>query len=235
MYNSGRIRANQNDSFWHGWSRAVGGFCRNNWAGFEAVNFLSLILSGIVAISGAIVFLAWLADYPTFKSLSPDWVTMKISTALGFVFAGISATISNAGHPLSQKKGTIVATCSFVLMAIVIGVRFGVADTKTMTVAPGQPSLATILGFSIVAVVNLMDVFGKYKHRSASYLIVAIIGAIAMVGYLLERPGMYYYHPKYSTAMAIHTAALFVALGISGSLGGFSLGKLDEKYRLNGK
>ena len=45
-------------------------------------------------------------------------------------------------------------------------------------------------------------------------LIVGSIGAVAVVGYIINAPLLYYYIEGVNSAMACHTAVLFVLLGM---------------------
>src|SRR3990172_10710433 len=45
--------------------------------------------------------------------------------------------------------------------------------------------------------------------------LVLTIGIIAIIGYVVNQPTLYYYIDNVSSAMAIHTAILFVLLGIA--------------------
>ncbi len=45
-------------------------------------------------------------------------------------------------------------------------------------------------------------------------LIVAAIGALAIVGYMIDAPILYYYIEGVNSAIACHTAVLFVLIGI---------------------
>jgi nitric oxide reductase large subunit len=45
-------------------------------------------------------------------------------------------------------------------------------------------------------------------------LIVGVIGALAVVGYIINAPLFYYFIAGVNSAMAFHTAILFVLLGM---------------------
>jgi nitric oxide reductase large subunit len=45
-------------------------------------------------------------------------------------------------------------------------------------------------------------------------VVVGAIGAVAIVGYIINAPNLYYYIEGVNSAIACHTAALFMVLGI---------------------
>jgi len=43
------------------------------------------ILSLIVMVAGVLVLIGWIFDISVLKSISPAWVTMKLTTAIAFL------------------------------------------------------------------------------------------------------------------------------------------------------
>jgi hypothetical protein len=186
----------------------------------------------VVAMSGAFVLLGWIFDIPFLKSIHPTFVTMKVLTAISFVFSG--AALYVIGHRLERPDLALV-TIPFLSMMVTIvmgllfvttttGVRSGLEDLfvreqpgAVRSVLPGQPSLVTMFAFlTIVAgsLVSLMRLPHVERGFFATGVLLIAIGGVALVGYALRWPLLYYQFPGISTAMAIHTAILFALVGV---------------------
>ena len=85
------------------------------------------------------------------------------------------------------------------------------------SVAPGVPSIGTVLAFLMVAIYGLGMVLDQNRRnlKRAVAVITMALGVAALAGYIADIEQLYYYVPKRSTAMAAHTAALFTILGFA--------------------
>jgi nitric oxide reductase large subunit len=63
----------------------------------------------------------------------------------------------------------------------------------------------------ILTMLNLKKLQPKLKIIG---LAIGIIGALAVIGYIINAPLLYYFISGVNSAMALHTAILFVLLGI---------------------
>jgi nitric oxide reductase large subunit len=84
------------------------------------------------------------------------------------------------------------------------------------TVTPGKPSFMTMFSFIWIAITAVLASFnpkGLTPFLKITGLIIGGIGIVAVFGYLLNVPLLYYYVAGVSSAMAFHTAVLFVFLG----------------------
>jgi nitric oxide reductase large subunit len=73
-----------------------------------------------------------------------------------------------------------------------------------------------MLNFILVASSGILTILNLEKLKSKLRIIglaVGSIGAIAVVGYILNAPLFYYFIEGINSAMAFHTAILFVLLG----------------------
>ena len=193
---------------------------------------ISRALAIIVALTGVVVIFGWLMNIPVLTSVLPHWVTMKFSTALCFFFSGVTLfLITNAvvgRQEISRVTipigvGGILLLMASLLASTLLGVRIGIEDLfveekegAIMTTTPGRPSVGTMIDFILVAIAGILTMLNPEKFRPVIQKlgwIVGPIGAVALVGYVLDMPGLYYHWEGFSTAMAIHTAILFVMLG----------------------
>lgn len=186
----------------------------------------------VVVVSGMTVMAGWIFNIPVLKSISPSWVSMKFDTALAFVLSGITlyyiAKAKEGEFDVAQVVLSIASLSIILLMGILFfsalfGVRTGAEDLfvaepagDVKTVAPGRPSIPTMFNFILIATAGIFTIL--HSERLISYLkilgfIVGLIGAVAVVGYGMDAPRLYYFIDDVNSAMACHTAILFVLLG----------------------
>ncbi len=191
------------------------------------------VLGIIVFLSGLVVMIGWILDIDILKSILPIWVTMKFSTALCFFLSGITLYFIAS----SQEKGlgiaqvvlpiTILGILLFMatlLISVFIGIRTGVEDLfvreaegAVKTTTPGRPSVGTMINFILMATAGILTMLNITRLKVKLLTIgriVAVIGGVAIIGYIFNAPVFYYTIEGFSTAMALHTAILFVLLGI---------------------
>ena len=86
------------------------------------------------------------------------------------------------------------------------------------TVVPGRPALITMICFVLVACIGLLVLLKRENlWRIATICLgaaVAFFGSMAVVGYIVYMPVLYGQINNFSTAVALHTAILFVLLGV---------------------
>ena len=162
---------------------------------------LSLICgASLLVMTGHILDINWVTkvDY--------RFVTMKFATAFMFFVSGV-ALLSRDSHlfvVLATLVGAVIASminCG----AECIFPQFD--DSIFQSVVTGFPSYATLLCFGLI---SLYPFRGMRSH--VGHFLVTISG-IALVGYILKAPVLFYYVEAYSTAMAIHTAIFFLIIG----------------------
>lgn len=195
------------------------------------------ILSIIVIIGGAIVMAGWILDIEVLKSILPMWVTMKFSTALSFFLSGITLYFVTSFFEkradlvqiaLSLTTLMILLLMATLLVSTFLDVRTGVEDLfvretedAVKTTTPGRPSVGTMINFILVAIAGILTLFDMKKLGQKIYVIgsiILVIGSLAVLGYVLSMPFLYYTVEGFSTAMALHTAILFIITGAGFSL-----------------
>jgi hypothetical protein len=190
--------------------------------------FAAKALAGLVGLAGLVVAAGWVYDITLLKSISPAWVTMKFTTAVSFQMSGIIlyCIATAAEGDASSGQVAIPAAVLVILLlmatqtgAACLGVRIGVEELfvpekpgAVMTAVPGRPSLPTMLSFLLVAAAGILMLFGKARFLPVG-LTIAAIGLCAIIGYITGLPFLYFSLEGWNTAMALHTAALFVLTG----------------------
>jgi signal transduction histidine kinase len=185
----------------------------------------SIVAAWTVSATGLLVLLGWAFDIAALKSVSPGLPMMKANTAFGFVLMGVGLIVlhsEGAGRSrlLARYCGSATALLGALTLAEYIsGLDLRIDDLlfrnpiDAMSVSLGRMSPAAALNFSIVGV-TLSLLAGKRSAalRIADALLVftALIGIIAMAGYLYNVTALYQF--RVFSAMAVHTAVLFIAL-----------------------
>ncbi|MGD0078674.1 MAG: hypothetical protein ABSB91_08645 [Sedimentisphaerales bacterium] len=191
------------------------------------------ILSLAVILAGFTVIIGWFFDIRILKSIAPAWVSMKFDTAIAFVLSGITlyfivraaeGEFDKAQVALSITSLLIILLMGTLFFSAVLEIRTGAEDLfikeaagTAKTVTPGRPSMPTMVNFLMVAAAGILTTLNPVNLRTKLRIIGLIIGsvsALAIVGYIVNKPVLYYYIEGINSAVACHTAALFMVLGI---------------------
>ena len=182
----------------------------------------------IIAISVA-VCVGWIIDHETIKRVCDGWVSMKVPTAFCFALIGLMLFVmSDDMVRFSFRKELTVSFLSLMVLgvvgletisALVPSLDLSIANVPAadiFTVKPGLPSLAGLFGLLVSSCAGLAFVFNTVRWRRRVMMCGAtlmMIGGIAVVGYVLRVPALFYFVPCVSTGMAIHSAALMIMAG----------------------
>jgi len=190
-------------------------------------------LSLAVIIGGGMVITGWIFDIGVLKSISPLWVSMKLATAISFVLSGVTlyfivrameGEFDKAQVALSITSLIIVLLMGILFFSALLKVRTGAEDLfmkesagTVKTVTPGRPSVPTMLNFLLIASAGVLTILNPKKLQSKLRIIGLIVvssGTLAVVGYIMNAPLLYYFIEGMNSAIALHTAILFVLLGV---------------------
>jgi len=209
--------------------------------------YIAKILAVIVALVGIMVMVGWIFDIAILKSILPTWVTMKFTTAFSFLLSGLILYFIarlREGSVLAQIVLPVSALIILLIMAtlltsVILGVRTGIEDLfvketvgAVKTTIPGRPSAGTMIDFILIAG-SAMFALSRPSANKVLFpigVIVAVIGGVAIVGYIVNFPLLYYTVSGWSTAMALHTAILFTLCGIGLAVIGRSSLSPNQSY-----
>ena len=159
----------------------------------------------------------WLIGFDAILGIFPHMVTMKFTTALMFTVSGIGIY----ARTNYDARNSTATTCGFVILGVLFFLSYDLwiggkvqsfeGDDAVMTIAPGLPSAGTMGCFFGMA--SMLILHNDTVWRSISRII-SVVAAVALAGYALDMPALYYYSENLSTAMAIHTAGLFLMLSM---------------------
>ena len=194
---------------------------------------ITRILAATVIIIGLVVIIGWLAEIDSLKSIVPTWVTMKFSTAVSFLMSGIVIMLMNEYRNNNSEISRIFLFAPLIIILFfmatlmvttILGTTSGVSSLFVKedvgaigSVKAGIPSIGTMINFILIIVVGFTSLLISKKYKKYSLIsggIVLILGVLALIGYAIEQPVLYYQVAGYSGAMAIHTAIAFCLVGI---------------------
>lgn len=191
------------------------------------------IISVTVAACAVLAAVGWIFDIRFLKSISPYWISMKFDTTVAFFLSGVTLYfISSAKEGEFDRAQVVISVTSlilFLLMGVlffsaIFGVRTGAEDLFVQeeaggvkTVSPGLPSIPTMGNFLLIATMGVLTIL-NYKNQplmlKAVGFIIGITGLTAVLGYIVNFPLLYYYVEGMNSAMAAHSGALFILLGL---------------------
>ncbi|WP_190908697.1 PAS domain-containing protein [Anabaena catenula] len=189
---------------------------------------LSVKLGIITAFIGFSVLIAWIFNLPVLKSVLPGLVTMKVNSALGFIFSGTSLWFWH--QPRQQKLFppqllsqflAVIVTLIGLLTLIQYGFNINLRIDELLikesinavaTFSPGRMALSTALclfwiGLALIFLSKRM--ISIAQGLALGSFLIALLG---LLGYVFRISVFYYLMPV--TAMALHTSVGLILLGL---------------------
>jgi two-component system cell cycle sensor histidine kinase/response regulator CckA len=188
-------------------------------------------VSALAVLIGSLAFLGWALSIQILTSILPGLATMKPNTALCFVLAGLSLWLtqpipSRPDDPRTQRSlaakilSSVVGIMGLLSLAeYAFGLNLGIDEILWSNVLfhtgiahPGRMSSATACGFLFLGASVLFSTTRRAHLAQSLGLLAALDGFVGSLGYLLGAHSLYAVQPF--SSMAIHTAILFLLLGI---------------------
>lgn len=194
---------------------------------------MARMIAGISIVVGCLVIVGWYLDITILTSILPQWIRMKFATAISFIFSGIIIIFLSLKKESWQETRRIILTIFPMLLVLVMGTLFlgsifgfqtgmeniAFVDVHELNtpIFQGRPSVATMICFLLIACVGVLYNFNRSTKTTfcAFGSIIAVIGSVGLIGYIVNQPFFYYEIPGFSNAIAIHTTILFALLGAS--------------------
>ena len=184
----------------------------------------------VISIGTAIALFGWIFGYLEVTSIIHEGGTMKFVTAIFFILSGF--TLYSLCNFIVRKSSIFyvaIFASSFIefiflmtlFSSIIIGIPTGIENAFSHEAysqynIPGKPSYPTIINFFFIVLVSFIALYdnkivGKYLYFSGSIII--IVSSIALIGYIINNPLLFYTIPSINSAMAFPTAILFTLIG----------------------
>jgi len=109
-----------------------------------------------------------------------------------------------------------LAVAIFELAMCIAGI-LGVVGGLTLfffTDSPSVPSVGTMLGFTLFWSVHILLQIERIKHVKALYFLVVAVGAVGLLGHILDYPLLRYEFDGATNAMALSSAFFLILLGL---------------------
>jgi PAS domain S-box-containing protein len=189
----------------------------------------SQVASAVPVLTGGLVLLGWWLDILPLKSVLSGLVTMKVNTALAFMLAGAALWClggETERRPVRYRLGQVCALLALLaglltLCEYATGWDLGIDQwlfqepaAAVETLHPGRMAPATALNFVLLGAALLLLDAEVRRQRPAQWLaLVALaVALLAVLGYLFGVQALY--RMAAYTSVALHTAVLFLILGL---------------------
>lgn len=183
--------------------------------------------AGIVV--GVVVLVGWVLDVQSLMTVLPGQASLKVNTALAFLFAGSSLVAWTVRNPTPISK--VIQRAAAIGTALIGGAtlaeylfdhNYGIdelllADRSSWSGSshPGRPSFGTAANFVLLGVALLLlpsNRVGARRVAPVLALMVVLVAGLGLLGYLFGVQSLY--QIAFYSTMAVHTAATFLVLGV---------------------
>lgn len=190
----------------------------------------------LIVMIGILVLIGWIFDIPVLTSFYPGFVGMKPSTAISFIFAGLSLwfLINNESQKLKIYKwqtcaAVVIAISGFTLLQNIFDLKFGI-DSLFIKEQVSRLGTSNSIRMAQASSVNFLFVgfaFLFYSKISLSTTRAIIwltipISIFAFLNYLYDSHSLLY--PETFSPMAFLSSASFIIIAV-----GFLLSMSTEK------
>jgi hypothetical protein len=165
-----------------------------------------------VLLGATVVLVSWVTGlFEYVRHFGSDYSTMKFTTAMMFIVTSVALLTYHSIREGAAVVLLVMLAYTFFGGYFAPGLLPTFGDVGVQSIAPGTPSLATMICFAaIFGWASWLD--HNWQASISAGILVALVGIVALVGYWVDNPLLYFYSP-HSTGMAKPTAVLFVACG----------------------
>ncbi len=195
---------------------------------------LMKILPVLIFSLGLVVLIGWFLDIPFLKSISLNWPSMKIPTALGFMLSGALFSLLSKMKKDGKNKCSVFSYILSLILILYMGGLFiltlgdinftvtghsissNVIFSTIQREIINRPSVLTMVNFFLIGLCGVKLCRKKFS-RGAHFTgwFISTTGVVAVLGYVFNLPTLYYQIDSIASAMAIHTGAFFIISGIN--------------------
>jgi PAS domain S-box-containing protein len=185
---------------------------------------LSLLFSILIVLIGILVLIGWAANISLLKNFSSSWISMKVNTALCFLFAGFTLILVNGNKIEGRRKiwsliFSLIIFCiaTATLLEYIFHFNAGIdelffKDTLTLegTNSPGRPSIPTAICFFLIGIALFLISVKKITiiGFQGINLAVGLVALLSLLGYAFGAEE--FTSGTTNTAVAIHTSMGFL-------------------------
>ena len=183
--------------------------------------------SAVTIIIGASGLVGWSFEIPTLTSVLPEFVTMKVNTAISLVLAGTSLLLQVCPTPPRRRLAgllSLLVAAIGVLTVVEYGFDIDLGIDQLLhrvppgpgdSASPGRMALNTALSFAMIGAALFFRDSGMRSLRvlsDAMVIAVLLVSYVAVTGYWLSVTALY--GVAGYASMALNTAIGFSALSV---------------------
>lgn len=212
-------------------TRKIENSCLRELDSFQLMLFkkCGFVISLTIFSIALIVLIGWYFDYDTLKFVNRSWASMKIQTATGFLFSGLSLLLLNVKtdvfvilHSNISRNFLLFLSSLFVfLCGFLVIVEYVTAIDLHIDFA-GRMSLITAFNFFCYGIAFFLIILKHPKLFQNVVFIPLIISYVVSLNYLF---GEVQYVQSQLFSIAVHTAFCFLILGI-----GLLLSQIESNF-----
>jgi hypothetical protein len=186
----------------------------------------------IIVLESLVVMIGWIWGINRLTGVFNSEINMKFATALTFLLSAIALPfISDA---IAGKKETAQVVLAFttlltflimvtLFVASFFNIQTGIENVfiqdvgSAKTLLPGMPAIPTMVAFIMFGIASIISLFKfEYARRIIVYLggLVAFIGLVIVIGYVINMPALYFQLTANTTPVALNSGILLL-LGLS--------------------
>jgi len=188
-------------------------------------------LAGVTIIVAVFVIIGWITGITALTSIYPNWISMKITTAICFMLSGGIILILSRAMKIDADKAQyillglaipILYTVLAFLTSIILGVDIGIEhifikDSNPLQgTLPGYMSIGTTLNFLMIAIIAIASAINTPKIPNEIKIggaFISAIGLMSIIGYATNNLILSFSIPGLSNPLAVNTSILFVIQG----------------------
>lgn len=180
-----------------------------------------LILAITITVVGLAVLLCWFTGIGWLTKVYPSFVSMKVNTAIAFVFCGLGLLAFYFDkYRAALVCGLLVSLIGlFTLSQYIFGFNLGIDQVFIEEAVgaeagiPGRMSPITAANFIFIGIVLTLLASGRFKAAVNLNILPATTSFLALLGYIFMSANLYKLNPF--TGMALHTSATFILFSVA--------------------
>lgn len=210
---------------------------------FKTRKNFAVLCSGLTIAVAAMVLFGWAADIDVLKSISSGLPMMKPNTALAFILCGAGLYFASRQENYRTLCVSAFGLATFLIGSTIViehigGYDFQIDRWLVQAAAdgsrPGRMSPHSAISFTLLGASLVLTAVGFGKIAEGLVMIVRFIAIVALLGLLYGADKLY--SVTHHSAMAVHTAALFLVIttGVSVANTGSTVSRLLASRRIGG-
>jgi PAS domain S-box-containing protein len=185
---------------------------------------LSLLFSILVVLIAIMVLIGWAANIFFLKNFTPQWISMKVNTAICFLLTGFTLIILNGNKLEGRRKiwpsiFSLILFClaTVILLEYIFHFNAGIDELFFKdplivkgTASPGRPAIPTAICFFLIGIALFLITVKKINIFVFQGLNLAagLVALFTLLGYVFGAEELT--SSSFNTAISVHTSIGFL-------------------------